>query len=74
MAYDRSRQAAIVYGGWSGTELSDTWSWNGETWIEVDVQRSPGPLNNVAMSSFGKRVVLFGGDADGRHDKTWKTP
>ncbi len=73
MAYDRSRQAVILYGGWSGTELSDTWSWNGETWTELDLQRSPGPLDGPAVSSLRQRVVLFGGAGpDGIHDETWK--
>jgi len=73
MAWDRSRAAVILFGGFRrGGELDDTWAWNGETWSELELDRRPPGAGNMSMSSFGRQVVRYGGlTEEGSSDNTW---
>ncbi len=75
MAYDESRDRAVLYGGIaelatcasSPCYADDTWLWTGDAWVEACTGAAcavtPGPLANHAMAYDGARdrVVLFGG-------------
>ncbi len=67
MAYDSARGHAVLFGGYNGRggELyfSDTWVWDGVTWIQKAPPTSPSPRapSATAYDSARDRVVLFGG-------------
>ena len=66
MAYDGNRKRTVLFGGTvyprdTASNLSDTWEWDGENWIQVS-QFGPPPMAGHAMVYAGTRarVVLFG--------------
>ena len=69
MAYDTSRNVAVMFGGCSGTcsaasdIFSDTWEWNGTSWTQVSVT-GPGAraFQAMAYDSRRGRVVMYGGE------------
>jgi hypothetical protein len=70
MAFDIQNGNTVLHGGVETINLhvgdgNDTWVWNGTVWTQVS---DMGPaLNNHAMASSGKGVLLCGGDIAG----TW---
>ena len=82
MAYDASSGNLVMFGGYGGcssqldcgNELSDTWIWDGTTWVQEEVTAPPG-RDAAAMTYDGgtETVVLFGGDSGGSFDlnDTW---
>jgi len=63
MAYDSTRGRSVLFGGSTPTALSsDTWEWDGNTWIKRDLAASPPPMVWAAMAydSARGRMVLFG--------------
>ncbi|MGH7294701.1 MAG: Kelch repeat-containing protein, partial [Polyangiaceae bacterium] len=82
MVFDEARSAAVVFGGWRGGTLADSWSWNGTTaaWTQVCAQApctSPPARADLAMAydAVRARTVVFGGNADGasaRLGDTWQ--
>lgn len=78
MAYDSARRKTVLFGGVgsSGTELADTWEFDGGQW-------APGPVGSVtpparqrhamAYGSFQGQLLLFGGAKQGGvFGDTWK--
>jgi hypothetical protein len=67
MAWDASRREVVLQGGfnWEMGEpyfLGQTWAWNGTAWSRLE----DGPTVAFhAMGSFGRHVVLFGGNQKG---------
>jgi len=71
MAYDPSGRRVLVFGGADSEAvgdnnarnyLSDTWGWDGETWIQLaDTGPSARQAPAMATDPVRKRVVLFGG-------------
>jgi hypothetical protein len=75
MAYDSLRQRVVLFGG-SGTAglLSDTWEWDGTTWLPQATAVMPSARADCAMAydEVSQRIVLFGGnDASGARADTW---
>lgn len=62
LAFDPTRNALILFSG--SNDDRDTWSWDGKTWTELSLRRAPIPRGLHSMATFGKHVVLFGGQAD----------
>jgi hypothetical protein len=62
MAYDRVRNAVVMYGGFGG--YSDTWEWNGTQWTQR-LASGPTPLERAGMAwdPHSNRVLMFGGRA-----------
>jgi hypothetical protein len=83
MAYHPWRGTVVMYGGSSGpgglcygVPCNDTWEWNGSQWrqLEVDGPRGRDSMD-MAWDSARGRMVLFGGNMEGRHtpaDDTWE--
>ena len=79
IAYDPLRRVSVVFGGETtaiGSELADTWEWNGLGWTETTPQASP-PARAGAAITYDpdrRRVVLFGGEsfAFGQLGDTWE--
>ena len=52
MAYDRSIQKVVLFGGFVGfTILNDTWLWDGatSTWTQATPQRAPTGATNPML-------------------------
>jgi hypothetical protein len=51
----------VLFGGYNGAALNDTWEWNGSAWTQRAVTTAPGARDLHAMSALDGKVVLFGG-------------
>ena len=68
MAFDSARRRVLLHGGNGGDftpSLSDTWEWDGTSWVERPGAGAPPARNAHALAYDGRqqRVVLFGGDS-----------
>ena len=68
MAYDEVRDRVVLFGGRThgvsepDARPSDTWEWDGESWVQVEDVGPPGRGHfAMAYDSARQRVVLFGG-------------
>ncbi len=64
MVYDAARNRVVLFGGLGSTGyLSDTWEYNGSTWMPVTPTVSPEKRDSHAMAFDSARgvTVLFGG-------------
>jgi cysteine-rich repeat protein len=71
MAYDPVRDRVVMFSGdefISAVKYSDTWEWDGVSWVEVD---GPAPAARIesAMAFDGTGVLLYGGDV---FTDTWR--
>ena len=83
MVYDDAREEILLFGGAfedidGGGILDDTWTWDGETWTEVDGEdndeSSPSARAGHAMAYHAdlEVVILFGGSAGSNvFNDTW---
>jgi len=76
MVYDPTRGRVLLVGGideLSGTELTDTWTWTGDTW-ELLFADGPSPRANAAIAFDPERqvVVLVGGHGTGAPSDTYE--
>jgi cysteine-rich repeat protein len=77
MAYDAERGVSVMFGGWDGINpLSDTWMWDGSSWVASSAGGPSRRLGHVMVyDSVRKVVVLFGGSdaqAGGDLQDTWE--
>ena len=68
MAFDTSRGRIVLFGGYGpaypgGTDMNDTWEFDGTNWVQVFPQASPPSLAQAGMlyDQSRDRIVLFGG-------------
>jgi hypothetical protein len=76
MTYDAARGRVVLFGGFDGSRLGDTWEWDGTTWSEISHPVSPSARSSHAMAydAARGRVILFGGlDGSLRLGDTWLT-
>src|SRR5688572_2097258 len=71
MAYDRSRDRTVLFGGAvfpriAGPWASDTWEWDGAVWRRVAIDGPVGRITTMAYDARRGEVVLFGGHGDGQ--------
>jgi hypothetical protein len=74
MAYDGLRSEVVLFGGWNGSYLGDTWTWDGTTWTEQQPPTSPAARNGMVTAFDAARgeVVGFGGhDGTVAYGDTW---
>ena len=77
MAYDPISGQVILFGGYDGTLVNDTWAYDplANTWTDLDPAGSvPSPRGNHRMvyDSASGRVILFGGyDGDAELYDSW---
>jgi len=81
MAYDAARHRVVLFGGYGpvypqGSQLGDTWEYDGNTWVQVfsDVSPTPREQHAMAYDLVRQRVVLFGGfrNPGGFGGDTWE--
>jgi hypothetical protein len=65
MAYDPASGRVILFGGVGEHVelLGETWTWDGQAWVELAFPESPSPRmgHRMAGESASGRVILFGG-------------
>jgi hypothetical protein len=75
IAFDESRNQAVMFGGFDGVRRDDTWIWSNKEWTQFDV---PGPSGRIKHSMVyiptTQKILLFGGSlVDGSNsDETWE--
>ncbi len=63
---------ALLFAGYSGGSLADTWDWDGTRWVQAQVV-GPSKRDSQSMGSLHGKVVLFGGDFAGTFlGDTWE--
>lgn len=79
MSYDSHQDRTFVFGGWSNgptTLKKDTWYWNGQSWNQVTLNKTPAERSHIKMVYDSKRRkhVLFGGrdDEGNSYGDTWE--
>ena len=78
MAYDASTRQLVLFGGAGpagrGSDLDDTWLWNGTSWTQARPVTSPPGLFEATMVTdpLSGHPILFGGDSNGTLlNETW---
>ena len=69
MAYDPGTGQLVLFGGYDGGFLDDTWTWNGSTWTQMTPATSP-PARDSASMAYDPgtgQLVLFGGWDEAQH-------
>lgn len=81
MAYDSARQRTVLYGGRSsgacGTELADTWEWDGQNWLARTVPNNPPAAGGIqpVFDSLRNRIWMLVRDEMWSYDgNTWLPP
>src|ERR1017187_3549304 len=67
MTYDSTHSQTVLFGGIAGTDVNDTWIWDGSNWTLESPQTSPSAQGSYAMdydSSHGQ-IVWFGEEGPG---------
>ncbi len=76
MAYDICRKVTVLFGGWHGAMLNDTWEWDANNWTQRFPVTSPSIRYAHAMAYDSCRcvTVLFGGGGQSgeMYDDTWE--
>src|SRR5712671_1087316 len=78
LAYDSGRGRVVLFGGETGfgpgSEVGDTWEFDGSQWTQVQVAVAPAARldHALAYDSARRRTVLFGGHALGAFADTWE--
>jgi len=63
MVYDEATRRMVLFGGWDGNYLKETWTWDGREWKEIDTRNEP-PSRALAMLFFDptqQKVMVYGG-------------
>jgi hypothetical protein len=61
----------VLFGGSNGTDLADTWTWNGSTWTQLGVT-GPVARAGATATAWNGGIVLFGGSESGTYvADTW---
>ena len=60
MVYDTSREVVVLYGGYDGRRLGDTWEWDGGAWFEASTSGPPASAGSSLSfdSSLGVSVLF----------------
>jgi len=71
MAYDSARERFVVFGGFDGKPLNDTWELRSADWRPIETRESPSPRRGFALTydPIHRQVLLFGGFPGG--DELW---
>lgn len=71
MAYDAARDQTVLFGGFNGAHMNDTWLYDASGWVRVTTPTLPPARSEHAMAydPLRQRVVMLGGsDGSGLSD------
>jgi hypothetical protein len=71
MVYDATLKKTVVYGGYNGNYVDETWTWDGSKWAEIE-GKDP-HFRGLAMMFYdpiSKKTVLYGGVGRTQRDGT----
>lgn len=71
-AYNPERQTIMMFGGFNGGALNDTWEWNGTSWSELHPASVPPAQYGHTMEFDGSNIVVFGGANGGATAATFE--
>ncbi|HSN67785.1 MAG TPA: hypothetical protein VLV48_00980, partial [Thermoanaerobaculia bacterium] len=79
LVYDPTLKKTIIYGGYDGNYLNETWTWDGTKWTKIDGKKPHyRALASMFYDPISKKTILYGGlgrtDRDGglvRFADTW---
>ncbi|WP_170827512.1 kelch repeat-containing protein [Roseivirga sp. 4D4] len=78
MAYGPEDKSVILFGGSTidkqyGESGGETWQWNGEAWVKLEISQPPGVFNApmVYDEAEGKFIRFGGWNGKSRIDETW---
>ena len=77
MTYDVRHKEVVLFGGYDGGVLGDTWTWDGTNWTQRLPHNHPSPRfgAGIAYDRLRDEVVLFGGftdpDSGSPSNETW---
>lgn len=63
LAYDQTRAQLVLFGGTSGADAADTWTYDAGGWKQLSPAHAPPPRHNAMMAWDGAQIILFGGRA-----------
>ena len=75
LTFDPIRGRVVLFGGWNGSALNDTWEYDGTNWIRITTPTSPSARygHSLTFDPIRGRVILFGGDTGStRLNDTWE--
>lgn len=75
MAYDPADHYVLMFGGYTGSYLSDTWTFANGTWKELHPSTSPSARDHgtLVWDPVDQYMLLFGGSGyGGAYNDTWK--
>jgi hypothetical protein len=63
MFYDAATQNVILFGGYDGEYLGDTWSWDGTTWTQLSPTSSPSARDSESLvyDAATQTAIMYGG-------------
>ena len=63
MAFDDATGQMLLFGGENGSNLADTWVWDGDNWSQLSPTTSPSvrSLASMAYDPVTEQMILFGG-------------
>jgi hypothetical protein len=62
MAYDEARGTSVVFGGYgsnSGQSLTDTWTWDGQTWSQLHPAHTPDACSGAMAYDHARQVTIL---------------
>ncbi len=70
MVFDEDRNVIVLFGGMgevNGSEVNDTWEYDGIDWTKIETPDKPPVRNGAGMiyDTYRNRVVVFGGSISG---------
>jgi hypothetical protein len=74
IAYDAATGNVVLFGGFKGAGVGDTWVWDGSTWTQQHPATSPSARWGAAMAydaATGNVVLFGGGDSQHNFGDTW---
>lgn len=75
MAFDNSRNQAVMFGGFDGARKADTWIWTNREWTNMPVVGPSGRIKHAMVYvPSTQKIILFGGSlVDGSNsNETWE--
>jgi hypothetical protein len=61
--YDPRFNGVVVFGGFAGQDINETWRWSANAWTQLSSQKSPPPRESMGMAfdELHHQSVVFGG-------------